>query len=426
MIRRARKIVPWVAGLLLLLALAFVDWRPARTDRGPRLASQRVSQAPLLAGAAKLATLPELPATVAGYPPRRPEANEAGPLFARALVLEAGEVRIGLLVIETLLVPESLREAVAQAVSDRGYDAVVVAATHTHSSFGGYHDNLVVEIAGTGRYDGARFDWLVERLDAALRQAEDALGPVTLRTGRSQLEGASRNRALKDGPIDPDVHLLELEGAVGPVARLFTFGAHPTLVPRRGTRLDGDYPSYAMQLLEQDGAVALFAQGAGGDVRATPKGLALPPTEAMGTLLAQAVERTATEPQGSGLAFAEVEVDLPRASLDALVPRLLRTPAANLMTLFTPASATVAALRIGTTTLLFIPGEPTVEAARQLATAAGGEVTLVSLAQGYIGYVETPEKVRAGIGEARRTYFEPELLERLKAGARLAAESVRR
>ena len=44
---------------------------------------------------------------------------------------------------------------------------------------------------------------------------------------------------------------------------------------------------------------------------------------------------------------------------------------------------------------------------------------LVSLAQGYEGYAEEAEATRRGAGEARRTLFGPELVERL-SGALVA------
>ncbi len=370
--------------------------------------------------------MPALPTTVAGYPPIRPEASEAGPLFARALVLEAGELKVGVLSVETLLVPEPLLDAVRVMVADRGFDGLVLTATHTHSSFGGYDENLIAEIAGTGRHDSDRTEWLVQRLIEALTQAEASLRSSTVKHARGELNGASRNRVEHGAPVDPSVQLTVLAGETAPVAKLLTFGAHPTLIERRGHRLDGDYPSHVMRLLEDDGAIALFLQGAVGDVSARPVGVPLTATEAMGTLVVNAIRDVEPTEAGAGLAFAEVEVTLPRAQIDALVPAVLRTPAANLMSLFAPARAIVSALRVGTNVFLFVPGEVTVDASRRLVEAAGGDVTLVSLAQGYIGYIETPEKVRAHTGEARRSYFEPELLDRLAAAAKLAAESVRR
>jgi neutral ceramidase len=53
-----------------------------------------------------------------------------------------------------------------------------------------------------------------------------------------------------------------------------------------------------------------------------------------------------------------------------------------------------------------------------------GEARVVSLAQGYLGYIETPEAVRERRGEARRTWYGPGLLDRLGQGLRAAASGL--
>jgi hypothetical protein len=66
--------------------------------------------------------------------------------------------------------------------------------------------------------------------------------------------------------------------------------------------------------------------------------------------------------------------------------------------------ATQTRLRIGPVALLGVPGEPVGE----LGIAARPAV-LVGLAGGYLGYVETPERWEAGLGESGKTYFGPSL-----------------
>ena len=84
--------------------------------------------------------------------------------------------------------------------------------------------------------------------------------------------------------------------------------------------------------------------------------------------------------------------------------------------------AEVSALSLGPLRLLGVPGEPTVDAGARLREATGAG-TVLGLADGYLGYVETPEAVAAERGEARRQYFGPSLLEQLSAGARAAAQA---
>jgi len=48
---------------------------------------------------------------------------------------------------------------------------------------------------------------------------------------------------------------------------------------------------------------------------------------------------------------------------------------------------------------------------------------VVSLTNGYFGYLEAPELVLAHQGESKRQYFGPELLEVLASAARVAGHS---
>jgi hypothetical protein len=84
--------------------------------------------------------------------------------------------------------------------------------------------------------------------------------------------------------------------------------------------------------------------------------------------------------------------------------------------------AEVGALALGPLELLAVPGEPTVDAGAELVRRTGATGVL-GLADGYVGYVESPELVKDRRGEAMRQYFGPVLLERLAEGAELAAET---
>jgi hypothetical protein len=70
--------------------------------------------------------------------------------------------------------------------------------------------------------------------------------------------------------------------------------------------------------------------------------------------------------------------------------------------------------------LASVPGEPVAQLGidwrRSLGTSA-----ILSLADDYVGYVEQPSVMAAGAGETKRTYFGPELADRLFQGLRLAS-----
>jgi hypothetical protein len=63
-------------------------------------------------------------------------------------------------------------------------------------------------------------------------------------------------------------------------------------------------------------------------------------------------------------------------------------------------------------------------AARAGTSGATGPARVVSLTQGYLGYIDTPDAVRERRGEARRTWFGPGLVDALGEGLRLAADAV--
>ncbi|MFP2900138.1 hypothetical protein ACLEQD_27805, partial [Corallococcus sp. 4LFB] len=95
----------------------------------------------------------------------------------------------------------------------------------------------------------------------------------------------------------------------------------------------------------------------------------------------------------------------------------------NFLCASSPRDAEVDALALGPLELLTLPGEPTVGAGRALAELSGATHVL-GLANGYVGYLDTAEQVRAGQGESRRQYFGPGLLERLGTAARVASGAV--
>jgi hypothetical protein len=81
---------------------------------------------------------------------------------------------------------------------------------------------------------------------------------------------------------------------------------------------------------------------------------------------------------------------------------------------------------VGDVRLLGVPGEPTALAARHMAAAvpgpagAGRKVRVVALVDDYIGYIDTPERVRDRRGESRRAWYGPNLLDVVSRGLNAA------
>jgi neutral ceramidase len=371
----------------------FVVPLPSR-HAAPVLAAAVHGQGPLRAGAAQVAIeLGEHP-TLAGYAGRRHARKSATKVYARALVLEAGGARALIVSLDTLLIPPGL------AVPG----CALFTATHTHSGPGGLWNSFAAGFAGAGSFDEPQRKAVQTALDEAVRAAEKALLPATVLAAREDWQkGPSRARSA--GPVDTGLVVLRLQGETKPIATLIDYAMHPTSAPR--DQLDADWPGAAASQFDQP----LFVlQGAVGnatfDRALSTRQLGISVAQEAQVLLSRAPSQAPTTLDCSQRA---VELPAPRASRN--VPWLLRRAFANLLSLAFSPLAVETELSLGSITLLGVPGEPVGE----LGLRARPRV-LVSLSNGYAGYVETEEHWNAGTGESGRTEFGPSLARALGLG----------
>lgn len=385
------------AAMLLLLVVPLPPRAsvaaPARVNG--RAGGRAQANGALRAGAARVALPARAP--IAGYP-RRGIAS-GGPLYARALVLEAGGLRQSLVSIEALLIPGPLEQVVAERAGLSPDACLLLAATHTHSGIGGTWDNALAALAGNGHYDASIERAVAEAAAQAIREATAALAPARLRWAQREWpEGPAEARS--DGPIDSMLTALQVERERGePVATLIDYAMHPTMEPRKTERLSGDWPGALAASIEARGGVALVLQGAGGN--ATWARSAGTEAAAAARIEAEAKALLQREAEGSvALGCATTLVSLPAAQAGPAVPWLLRRGTSNLLALFSDAYALRSTLDIDGLTLLGVPGEPVGAIARE-ARSAGAKLAVVGLADGYVGYIERP----GGTGEAAKTYY---------------------
>lgn len=383
---------------------------PAWTERGAR------GTGPLEVGAARVALEPPFPVTVGGYGPPRERATRAmAPLAARAVVLRRGAVRIGVVNADVLLIPDALASEVRQQAAAFGLTDVMVVATHAHTSFGGYDPRLVPEVAALGRFREEAKRALVAGLVQALREANARLVPARLTVSEGQASGLVRSRDAGE-PADARLTRVAFATSAGPLAQWVIFSAHPTTAGRTPEGLDPDYPGRLAEAEEARGhGITLFLPGAVGNASAVPVDGGGP--AAFARAVEQAMPGADTAPSAAAvddpLFLDRARFSLPHPDARRLVPVGLRRLTEDLLCAAAPSHPGVSLLELGPLTLVGVPGEPTWAAAEALERAAGSKARVISLADGYLGYVETEERVRSGAGEARRQYFGPGLLDAL-------------
>lgn len=342
--------------------------------------------------------------------------------MARALVLSQPGFSVALVSVDVLLVPAALRRKVEARLGDLGLDAVLVAATHTHSGPGGFWDDALGSRFGTGPYVPALEDALADRIADAVRAAAASRAPATVSVAGSRREDLVRNR--DGGARGGQLLAIRVERPGGEVlGQVVVFPAHATTRANRDRLLSGDWPGTLARELP---GVTVFLQGAEGDQTwVLPSPQPGPPHLAYGRLVADEVRRL-PYPPGDGapeLAAAAAEVSLPAPSFGA-VPGFLDRLLSNLLWNWLPERTGVVALRIGPATLLAVPAEPGEAVGSAWRGALGPGAEVVSLVGDYVGYVETPEGVRARTGEAKRTYLGPELARVLQEGLAAAKRAL--
>jgi hypothetical protein len=250
------------------------------------------------------------------------------PLYARILVVDDGKTKAVIISMDIINVNleflSGIRTRIQNELKISGNN-VMINASHNHW----VNDQLTEDYS--------------ERTFKGVKEASQNMVPVKVGAGAGIEKRITMNRRLllTDGkewtirratpepeddqvkgiaePFDPEIGILRLDKADGkPLAVLFTFAGHNyTGVPNRGA--SAGFPGFASKVIEEtlgNSAVALFMQGAAGDV--TPvlyKDVNAPKQDEMnGTLLGLSTLqawRNTTVKKDAGISIFREELELP-------------------------------------------------------------------------------------------------------------------
>ena len=359
-----------------------------------------IAAGPLRAGVATI-DLTALTAgmPLAGYGHRvwKPNSGIADPVSVRALVLHNGHRRLAVIAADLLIVTRGLADSVVAKLQAKDpawlRQEVYFSATHTHSSLGGYADN-VLQTFGLGWFRPTIADKIAERMADAICAADVALEPVELGAVSVQVAPELiRNRTLASDAANRWLDLLVLRrpDTTEPVAVVAVFGAHATCSSSHDLRVSAGYPGAFRRALEsQLGGTCLFLAGAVGSM-APPNHVY--PRERLANWLG---EQLAAEATGAlrGLVGFRRDVKLASLGLDVALPkpavklsrdwRLSPVLASRLF----PDRAWVHVVRIGDRLLIGAPADYSGTLAEKLRPVVANTVSIVtSFAGDYVGYI---------------------------------------
>jgi len=344
------------------------------------------------AGAARIDLTPTRNLPLGGYSGRqgRPLAGVHDPVLAKALWLETPESRVCLVTTDLIGSSLDIRDRIKPSDAD-----LVLAASHTHSGPGALKRGLW-ELA-LGKFDPEFLEETVERLKRVVDEARAAKRPAGLAFGSARVEGFSRNRRNRDGPVDPELSVLVVRDELArPMAVLANFAAHPTLLDERNFLVSADWPGAFQRALEERlGGTVLFTNGAEGDLapRAPGGRDGFERCRALGHALA---DRAAILVRGIEKATGRVRMKYVERGVDLPTPTL---PAA-------PTRSVLGVLEINGTRFFCVPGEPAVELGLELKRRFPGSWVL-GLANDHLGYFLTEAEYRKGGYERLVSFYGP-------------------
>jgi len=338
-----------------------------------------------------------LPDLIGRYPDTfwfRPSTGEHDPIKVRALVLEAGSVRVLWLTLDVVGMDPTLLADLRARLDRLGlrYAAVIAAASHTHSGPGAYARSDLFGLLALDRESPRVRGRIFAAMEDAARQAERRKRPATVGTGRAEVAGITDSRV--HGPLDPELGVLKVTGVDRrPIAVVWNYAIHGTMLGRENFKLSGDVMGdAAARIEEQLGAPALYVNGAVGDVSprqrgwdgvaATGKVLSAAVLALWPRIAADADQRVITGAGTAALPAPGLEL---RNCLGRWIPRGTRLGLRSAL----PSTAEIAAVSVGRGAWVAIPGELDTQLGLEIKTAGRARFAhtfVAGVANGYQGY----------------------------------------
>ena len=323
---------------------------------------------------------------------------------ARALVMYAGATRVTWIAVDLVAVDQRFLSRLAERFAASGIrpGTVIVSASHTHSGPGAYLGAALFALAAMDREDVDVREAVLDAIVEAARRA--GAGARDARVAAATVEAPAMTTSRFHAGLDSTLVALKVTATTGePVAVVWNYAIHGTMLGPANRRLSGDVMGVATRALEESlGVPALFVNGAVGDVSPRLHGMAA--MADAGRALAETVRAawTSAAPIASqpfAIRTARIGLPSPGLSLRHCVAGWLpagRVPLGR----FLPTETELVAVALGRIAWVTMPGEPVTALGREIKAAAHdrwAHIVVAGVSNDYLGYFVRPEDyARAG------------------------------
>jgi neutral ceramidase len=393
------------------------------------------ARAELLAGVGKVDITPDVKASkvpLGGYAARRaaPATGVHDPVYARALVIQNGNVKVAVVSLDLCFLPANIRSDVAAELASAHVtlptEDLFLAATHTHCGpdpLAMHAGNTFSNLPGWTPYDEQLRRFTAQKIVDAIRAADSHLIPVKIGSATVQTTALNRNRR-GDVTVDPGLTVLKVIKSDGSaMAAIVNFAAHPTLYDDKMMEISADWPGVMTADIEKQmgpDTVCLFLNGAEGD--ASPNGVDAEKGDDKVTTYGHTMSKTALDLLANVPVSPDATVEIhatqvtlpprkPSAMFIIAAGQLGATPetARALVNGLMPTTTQLTFVRLGDLLLMGFPCEPSAEiglAAKEAARKAGyARPAVVALTNDWLAYCLMPQQYRAGKYESVMSFY---------------------
>ncbi len=213
----------------------------------------------------------------AGYTERKGEGMQGShdPLLAIALFIDSGEKKIVLCSVDHLGFTYDMVQEITKQVHlmpELAECEIYIASSHTHSGGGAYLNIPIIGEALAGTYNPEVTQFYIKKTAETIISASQNLIPAKIGIGYGKADKLSSYRGLFPKDIVPlsDIAILKITKLDDtPVAVLFNYPVHPTVLTSQNRLFSADFVGYSrdhLQSLLGRNVQPIYFNGAQGDI----------------------------------------------------------------------------------------------------------------------------------------------------------------